>query len=607
MRSIRKILFVLVTIILVLPTFLVSADSDDSKSEVDAPQENGIISSKDEVVYAKLSATGERQEIYVVNIIDIEKAGKVFDYGPYTNLKNLTDLAQLELKDQQVEFVAQEGKFYYQGNMNEEHLPWNILIRYFLDGKEINPKELAGKDGHIVIRIATSANESVDPLFFKNYLLQISLPLNLDLYSNIRAPKGMLANAGKNKQVTFTVMPEKEEELVLDADVIDFELEGIDITAIPSSMSIDAPDIDEMTGEMETLADAIKEIDNGVGDLNDGVRELNNGVKALGNGSKEYKDGIHAIASSSSELINASVSIDQALDTMVTSLSGSSEDTDIGDLKQLEEGLVQISGGLKETSNGLETLKGNYANAYGALNKSMVAIPDYVISEEQIKQLYASGADKTILDQLIETYSAARTAKGTYLAVKEAFDAVVVTLNQVSGSLTEMANTLDAMANGLSSSQEDMDVSESFAQLQDGLSQLSSNYKEFHSGLIDYTGGVGQLSGVYGEVHTGIQDLYKGTSELEKGISKLHDGTSELNEATDDLPEQMKQEVDKMMADYDKSDFEAVSFVSPKNENIHLVQFVLKTETIKKDEPEEKEDLVQETKGFWARLMELFK
>nr|WP_175490332.1 YhgE/Pip domain-containing protein [Litchfieldia salsa] len=599
MKRLKKSLLVLAAILFALPSFLVTAASNESKP--------GEISSKDEVVYAKLSANGERQEIYVVNILDINKAGKIVDYGHYSNLKNLSDLAPLEQIDNTVEFTATEGKFYYQGNMNEKALPWNISVSYLLDGKQIAPEELAGKEGHVEIRIATSANKEVDQVFFENYLLQISLTLNLELFSDIQAPNGMLANAGKSKQVTFTVMPEKEEELVVEADVVDFELDGIDITAIPSSLPIDAPNIDDMTGEIHTLTDAIKEVDDGVGALANGVSELNNGVKGLSNGSKQYKDGMYAIAHSSSELVNASGQIEGALDKLSTNLSANSENMNLGDVKKLEEGLVQISGGLKETTKGLTTLKENYATAYSALNTAMAAIPEYEISEEQIQQLYGSGADQQVLDQLIETYSTARTAKGTYLSVQEAFVAVDGTLVQVSGALLEMASQLEQIANGLSTSLEEMNIAESITQLRDGVSQLSSNYRAFHSGLVKYTGGVSQLSSSYSELHNGVVALSDGTGKLESGASQLHDGTTELYEATSDLPEQIKEEVDQMMSEYDKSDFEPVSFVSSKNEDINSVQFVLKTESIKQEEAEESEKTVEEVKGFWARLVELFK
>ncbi|MCS0543757.1 hypothetical protein NXY55_27675 [Aeromonas veronii] len=72
MKRIHKVLLILLTITLVLPSFLVTAASTE-----------GIISTKDEVVYATLSANGKQQELYVVNTLDIEKAGKIVDYGSY--------------------------------------------------------------------------------------------------------------------------------------------------------------------------------------------------------------------------------------------------------------------------------------------------------------------------------------------------------------------------------------------------------------------------------------------------------------------------------------------------------------------------------------------
>lgn len=606
MRGMRTVLLVFAAVILVLPS-LVGAESNSSRPEPTTSYEKGEVAAKDEVVYAKLSATGDEQEAYVVNIIEVEKAGEIIDYGSYTSLINLTDLSPLEQRADTVMFTAQEGRFYYQGNMKEVPLPWDIAISYFLDGKEIAPEKLAGKDGHLKIRIATSANEEADSVFFENYLLQISLTLNLDVCSNIQAPDGMLANAGKNKQVTFTVMPEKEEELILEADVVNFEMEGINISGVPSSLPIDAPDINNMTHDMKTLTDAIKDVNSGVGELKTGVSALNDGVKTLRDGSEDYKDGISAIDKSSSDLVSASQNIDQALEMLNGSLASSSlEELNLSDLKKLEDGLFGIAGGLREASAGMTILKENYANAYSALDKAIEAIPGNEISEKDIEKLYSSDADPVVLKQLVDTYSAALQAKGTYSAVKKGFDAVESTLEQTSGSLTEMANTLDALASALSSSLGDSDFASSFSQLQQGISSLSTNYKAFHSGLVDYTAGVSQLSGSYSEMHSGIEDLSKGTGELEDGTGQLHNGTGKLHESTSDLPEQMQQKVDEMMSDYDKSDFEAVSFVSPKNEKINSVQFVFKTESINLEESKEVEKPVQEEKGFWARFLDLF-
>lgn len=605
MMNIKKILFVLAAVLLVLPSLLVTASTNDGKSTEAATKKDGKVSSKDEVVYATFNANGNTQNIYVVNTLDVSQAGQVADYGNYSNLKNLTDDSELKQSGKKVNVAAPEGKFYYQGNLDNQQLPWNFSISYYLDGKEIAPKELTGKNGHVEVRIKTSANEAGNTAFFENYLLQISLTLDSEVYSKIKTEEGTIANAGKNKQVTFTVMPEKEGEFKVEADVVDFELNGIEITGVPSNMSIDEPDVDEMTGDMKSLTGAIADLNNGVSKLNNNVASFEKGASELKSGSAQYKNGLAGLSGSSSELVNGSNEMKQALKKMSNSIDGE-EEIDLSKLGEMTKGLSQISGGLRETAKGLTTLKDNYTKAYSALDQAMNDIPSNDISEEDIEKLYNSGADEKTIKQLVDTYTAARKATGTYNEVKQAFDSVGGTLEGVVTSLQDMADNIDTMAAKVSSSIESLDVSEGIAQLQEGLTALSNNYNTFHSGLLEYTNGVSQLSGSYQDIHNGIGGLADGAEKLEDGVGELHTGTSKLHESTKDLPKQMTKEIDEMMSEYDKSDFEAVSFVSAKNKNVNSVQFVLKTESIKHEEPESKEKPTKKETGFWARLKDLF-
>lgn len=600
----KQMLCVLMVTVLLLPSFLITAASED---HVTAAQNPGEYSYKDEVVYATLNASGERQEVYVVNIFDMVQEGRIVDYGAYTNVKNLTDLSDINQDGEVITFTAPEGKFYYQGNKDDAQLPWDITISYFLNGAQIDPDQLAGQDGDVKIHIQIAPNEHGDRVFFENYLLQISLNLAPDVFNNIETEGGVVANAGKNKQVTFTVMPEQIGDITVTADVVDFELQGMEIAAIPQSMSIDVPDMDEMTGEMQTLTDAIKEISNGVGELNNGVAELNSGVTGLRDGSAQYQDGMIVINEGSSELVDASLMIDEALVTMSKSLGQNTEELDFSELAELPEGLMSLVEGLQQTAEGLTKLNENYVLAYGLLDEAILAIPDHQITEEQIAALYGSGADSEVIGQLVDTYVAAQTAKGTYDATKQAFLAVEPTLDTVSEAITEMAHMVEAMATEISSSLEDMDVTESIGALQEGLETLSSNYKEFHTGLVGYTDGVAQLTSSYNEIHSGVVELSTGTVELEAGTAELNEGTDTLYQSTKDMPEQMEEEVNQMIDSYDKSDFEAVSFVSAENENINAVQFVIKTESIEKQEQETSEEQREEQKGFWERLLDLFR
>lgn len=567
----------------------------------------GKYSSKDEVIYGNLDANGKTQNMYVVNTFHVTDPGEIVDYGVYTTIRNLTDLSDIEQAGDKVYFQAKEKEFYYQGELVNQPLPWNISITYLLDGHEVNADELAGQNGALEIQITTSANEDVNPLFFENYLLQISLTLDPLLFDNIQAPKGTEVNAGKNKQITFSVLPEQEEELIISANVTDLEMDPIDITAIPANIAIDNPDFGNMTGDMQSLSDAISDVNAGVAELNNGISELNSGATELSKGSSDYQNGINELNQSSGELVNGSREIRDALEQMSDAMQQDPDMPDLSELKALPQGLRKMASGLKESANGLDTLKENYDAVYDNLDKAITGIPDHNISEEQIQALYESDVDTEVVNQLVETYIAARTVKETYLAVQKGFKAVSNTLEQVSSPIHDMASHLETMADGIESGMENLDQVDALTDLQKGLSTLASEYQSFHSGLASYTEGVNSLATSYEDLDKGIQGLSDGTSSLDNGAYELHKGTKELHESTSDLPGQMQSEIEEQLEEYDYSDFEPASFVSKQNENVGVVQFVLQTESIEVEESEVIEEEEKEEKSFWVRFIDLFK
>ncbi|MFE7062878.1 YhgE/Pip domain-containing protein [Sutcliffiella sp. NPDC057660] len=596
----KQLQYTMLTGMLVLPTFIGHASEAVAETE-------GSVTSKDEVVYATLKANGELGPIYVVNTLDVARAGEILDYGDYSNVKNLTDLRKLEAENEGVRLNAsEEGKFFYQGNLPEgTELPWDVTVTYVLDGKKVGPAELAGKSGKLEVQIETSENEEAGSVFYENYLLQVSLMLP-NTYQDIEAADGMIANAGKNKQITFTIMPGQEEKMTVAAEVKDFEFDGVQIAAVPSTLPIDTTGTEGMTEDMGQLSGAIKQLNDGVAELENGVSQLNDGAGQLRDGSSQYKNGMNQLHGSTAELVHASSSIQDALKKINAGLSGDAARVDLSELAELPTGLTQLADGLKETANGMAALKDNYAKAYGAMDGAIKEIPAQQLSEEEVAELYASGADPETVDKLVASYSAAQKVKGTYDQTGQAFAAVEPSLNQMEEAVRGMSGSLSSIAAELSASLKDTDLS-GLAELQKGIAALSSNYSAFHSGLVSYTGGVSELSSSYGKLHTGLVELSEGTGELENGVGELQNGAAELFEETKDLPAQMQAEIDKMIQEYDKSDFKPVSFVSPKNEKVSSVQFVIKTESIKKEEQPTKQAEQEKKKGFWTLLKELFK
>lgn len=592
---IKKYLLAFVSTILIFASFPIATLSED-RTEDDRKEITsnvGEYSTKDEVIYGKLDSNGTVQNMYVVNSFHITNPGNIKDFGSYTNVRNLTDLSDIDLNNNnEIHFTTMEEEFYYQGELENEPLPWDISMTYFLDGKKINPEQLAGKSGKLEIHIATAANDQVDQVFFENYLLQISVKFDPLIFHDIHAPKGIEANEGKNKLINFSVLPDQEELLIISTNVTNLQMEPIEISAIPAIIALEDPDMDEMTKEMKTLADAIRDLNNGVAKLRDGTLELADGTNELRKGSNEYLQGMSELNKSSNELISGSEEIVNALNHVSDALEDSPElpEIDLDDLKQLPKAFRDAAKRLHEL-----------ADQFDEFEVAIDQLPDYEITEKQLKELEKAlketGVDTKVLEQLVETYNGAKRV----IEATENMPDFLITF------MKEMARNLETIADEIENNMESIEQLEELGDLQTGLATLSAEYKTFHNGLVDYTNGVGTLTSSYEEINEGIADISMGTSAVKRGIDDLRDGTTELHEATNDLPGQMQSEVDKLLEEFDFSDFEPTSFVSNKNKHIGVVQFVLRTKPIEVEEPDEPVEKVEEKKGIWARFLDLFK
>lgn len=608
-KAFKSILPVGLAIILLLtPASLSSVVSGSTVSDsAVGVEQTAEVKSKDEVIYAILAADGGVRSMYSVNHFAIAAAGLITDYGSYTAVTNLTDLKPLTQNGDAVTAQTATGNFYYQGDLTTTELPWIFDISYSLDDVKTAPHELAGKSGELKIHILTKQNPKISATFYDNYMLQISITLDTGKCNDIKAPGAAVASAGKNKVIAYTVMPGKDAEISLSATVRDLTMTGIDISAMPFSMDLELPDTDSMISDFSALADAISDLNNGVSELTDGLAELKTGAGKLSSGSSDIKIGLSQLSDNSGPLIEASAQIGGALTQIALAFRGSSGEMDWGELSQLPQGLLQLAAGLDSISGGLIGLRDIFISAHAALAGSIHGIPDAAINQEQVAALYTQTdpSQHGLLDQLIASYTASQTVKGTYDQVKGAFDAVGPTIDTLAASLDSISATLDDLSGKIGEALSGMDM-EQLAQLSAGLSELDRNYAVFHSGLRDYMNGVEELCSGYADFHNGLSSLDSGVGELYDGMVELRDGTSALSDETAKIPGTIQSEIDQLLAQYTGSDFERISFTSPKNKHTNMVQFVLKCDGIEKPEETKRAEVESGNETFWDRLTALF-
>lgn len=309
----------------------------------------GANTQKDENVYVNLKQDGSVDSIYVVNSFRLETETDIVDYGKYDSVKNLTTDAELEKKGDTITAAAPAGNFFYQGNLKTKEMPWELTIRYYLDGKEVQAEELAGKNGSLKITIHVGKNDSVDEAFFENYLLQATVTMNMDTCSNLKAAGAAVGNVGTSKQLVYNIMAGQEKDIVITADILDFEMDPISFQGVPMSF-----DLDRDTLSMDALYDKTGEIKDAADEFSDGAAELSDGAGALKDGAADLKDGADSLKEGIESYADGAQSLGDGVDTL-------KDGTD-----DLADGATELADGISSLKEGVDKLAGGYNGEEGA-------------------------------------------------------------------------------------------------------------------------------------------------------------------------------------------------------------------------------------------------
>ena len=280
---------------------------------------------KEEVIYIMTDASGKVTDMEAVNIF---AGGDITDYGDYSDVKLLNTTDQITQNGNKITFSSSAEKVYYQGTMKNTVIPWNISIRYFLNGKEYSAADVAGKSGALEIRFSVSKNESCKGSFYEDYALQASFTLDTDLCKNIVSSGATVANVGSDKQFTYTILPGKGIDATIQADVTDFEMDAVSINGVRLNMNFEVDDA-ELMDKVDEIISAIGSIDSGAAEVRDGtgelydatgtlnskVGELNSGVGALADGVGDLYSGLTGITEKNDQLTGAAYTAYEGLCT----------------------------------------------------------------------------------------------------------------------------------------------------------------------------------------------------------------------------------------------------------------------------------------------------
>ncbi len=628
MKHTKKITIASLSSLLLLSSFNVEIFADEASS------------SKEEVIYVMTDASGKVLDTEVVNIF---AGGNITDYGDYSAVKILNTTDTITQSKDKITFSSSRDKVYYQGTLKNKNIPWNISIRYFLNGKEYSAEDIAGKSGSLEIRFSISENSNVKSSFYDDYALQASFTLDTEKCKNISSSGATIANVGSDKQLTYTILPGKGIDTVIKANVTDFEMDAVSINGVSLNLNIEVDD--------EVITEKVNDVVSAVDKVNDGANEVNDGARKLADAMGSLSSGLSSINANNSKLTDGAYTAYEGLCSAATTALNSElsangldkvnltpstySDVLLGLLKKLDADAVYNKAYNEALNEVTKQVEANVDALYRGYIDSQADSIYLAYITSQAETLYTQVATQKVYEQLIQSGYTEDQAKA-YLATEEGQAMIAQVVSSMTdeqkeeiiqtalasltdeqkeqileGAVATLTDDQKAQIKNtyiqqmMASEEVTSQISAAVATVSAAAKQVSDlkgqldNFGVFYNGLVSYTEAVSSAASGASEIKVNTDKLYDGTTELAKG-------TKEFANKTSGIDTEISDEVNDMVSSISKSNAQVVSFVSDKNTNVTSVQFVIKTSAIEKATSESNE--TQETVNFTfiQKLLRLF-
>lgn len=551
-------------------TNLVKAEKDKTKNKI----ENTNKVFKDEVVYAYTDANGKVNKVTVSEWLK-NSAGKntLEDVTILQDIKNVKGEETFTQGDNDaISWNTADSDIYYQGTAGEE-LPVAMEVTYYLDGKEVTPKELVGKSGKFEMHV-TYKNYSKQTVVVDKKEVEVNTPFAMvtamilpeENFANVNIDHGKVLSDGNRTIVIGLGMPGMQESLDIDedmdveipesfvmtADVTDFKMSSaftIATSDLFEDFDMDSDTIDDLKDSLDELTDASLELVDGSGDLSDGIQTLKDSTGEFTDGIKSLSEGAGKLSDGAGDLQSGTKKYTDGVDTLT------------GSVKQYVDGTTTLANGVISYTNGAKKLQ----QGIKSFSDATKDLPSSLDTLSKGIETYGTGVN-TLLSE--ENMTALTSGTGALTEgikkVKEGLDSIstgVETVHQKLEALEASYNNNEQLIAGLKAVMETMDEETQKAQIQaiiTNLETVTATQKAGVAALKDSTGkdsqlgaGLAVLIGNTGEdgallqgaetLSAAAQSMSTASVQLRAAYPDLSQGAAKLAAAGKSLPSAIKQ------------------------------------------------------------------
>ncbi len=514
--------------------------------------------SKEETVFIFTGADGSQDHVIVnEKLRNVTGKTTIDDVTMLNDVTNLTgDETATTGSNGSLTWNAGGSSITYQGTTTEA-APVKIKVTYYLDGKEISAKDLAGKSGKVKIRFDYTNNakktitvNGTEQQAYVPFTMITGMALDAEKFKNVEVTNGKIEEGSGSNIVLGITMPGLKESLEgiqingkkldldipdyfeVTADVTDFELDMMLSVAVSDMLSdIDADEIDlsgiktdaqtmseagdmlsdgaskladgtaQLAGNVPALTDATAQLSSGAAELSDGAATLVNGASVLKAGVQAYTDGVGQAAEGGAELSDGAQQVAGGLEQ----LADNAEKELAPGAAKLADGCAQISQGIDKLSS---TLTGSFAQIKTEADNYGAALQGVVTQASQIETLVNTtipAAQNSSINQMLGQLSDTALQGQISLAITPVED---ITQND----LTDQAKVTELLTKYMTAYTAIIQMEGQPQQTIDSINQIISLASEGKFSKIDelYTAQIGLLMSAVGNggVYTALSQVY---------------------------------------------------------------------------------------------------
>ena len=552
---------------------------------------------KDETVYVFADATGTVDHVIVNETLkNREQKATITDETELKDIVNVKGDETFTQNGNTITWDAAGNEISYQGTTDKE-LPVTVKVTYYLDGQEITPEDLAGKSGHVKIRMDYTSNESVtkevngkEETIDVPFVAVTGMILG-DNFTNVSVENGKYITQGESNLVVGYAIPGLMDDVQsaaekldtklpqyveVSADVTDFSLDmTVTLLVNGSEMDfaggIDLENLDELTSDISSAGDQLA---GGSSELYEGANTLADKMGDLTSGAGSLKAGMDSLSSKSGDLESGIVILDASAQSIAAGINAldaavNTEMTDAEKQQIANTVSAAVAPAIEESfAPGTDTYNTIYNQAAGAYETSITgateAIYQAYLSSEAYTTFYentcvaqATQAASTIVAQSGGTFADAYAAAYTQAKASEELKA------QVQGAFHSMAEqtTASRAAAGkdsigtsvVAACKESAVTAATTAAAQSAvqgaetakatiatqIEAVQPNGYSLVTGANAMAQGTSQLSGSIPALKEGINQLVNGADALKDGATMLSDGANQVADGAGTLSESL--------------------------------------------------------------------